>query len=670
MIMMNLKSTLWTLAFACVAVSCSDDVDDGLNNSEADSKGGYFMTVNIATGGGSSLTKASSNGEGDDYLDDEESEAKVYDVNVFLINSSAYTGTGTDTDLLGLLNMENASSVNIAGQGYTSIENGLIPGGGTEPNHDKVEVEMQLTEPIPGETSQTYQVFTVVNAGKKLSGITTLAQLRDFEYTNTTENGQNPVWSGTVASANKFVMSTHKMTGIPGNSVVTLSAENMDASNPAVTNVYVERLAARIDLKVADGLLNTGYTSTDATIGNDGTFKLTGYTVVNRWNGEGYLFKQVSPTVTGWADALPEATTAYGENDPKKYLGDEVWNESDKSAHTGSFNYVVEPKTRSKTGTDWLTTSYLNPFKEDGNLNTITSNNEWVTNMSNINSSTFSKIAYTKENTMTVNMQKNGYSTGVIFESEFTPGENFKVSKYSEGSITGEATLQEDNKTFLVANHQKGTSTQKVVYADVKTIAAMAFDGIDASSMTTDMYKGFMDGTWPSEDQELSTIQGLIAQMKESNKIEAAFKEYLSGIANADGASWATVKDDLDYDSFLTSDGGKALAVDGTVDADYIGTLFEDFGISYYNGGKSYHKFWIRHDNNGNNNVMGVMEFCIVRNNVYQLEVTGVRDLGDPLPYTPGKDDPDNPDESGEVSILVNIYVKNWVVRSNGGIIL
>lgn len=656
---MNFKSTLWALAFACAAVSCSDDVDDGLNNgSEADSKGGYFMTVNIATGGGSPLTKASSNGEGDDYLDDEENEAKVYDVNVFLINSSAYTGTGTDTDLLGLLNMDDATNVKIAGQGYTTIENGS-PSGGTEPDHDKVEVKMQLTEPIPGTSSETYQVFTVVNAGQELSGITTLDNLRTYLYTSA-------VWSDTDDSEDNFVMSTHKMTGIPGNSVVTLSAANMDASNPAVTNVYVERLAARIDLKVAEGLLNTGYTSSDATIGKNGTFKLTGYTVVNRWNGDSYLFKQVSPTVDKWDGDLPGEDAIYGQNDPKKYLGDEVWDKNDQ-ATTGSFNYVVEPNTRSKTGTNWLTGSYLNQFKADGNLNTITSENkEWVTNMSNIKSDEFSKIAYTKENTMTANMQKNGYSTGVIFESEFMPGDNFKVSKYSEGSIA-ESTLSDDDKTFLVANHQKGTSTQKVVYADVKTIAAMAFDGIDASSMTTDMYKGFMDETWPSEDQELSTIQGLIAQMKESNKIEAAFKEYLSGIANADGASWATVKDDLTYSkfiNFLKTEAG------GNLDIDNVGTLFKEFGVSYYKDGKSYHKFWIRHDNNGNNNVMGVMEFCIVRNNVYQLEVTGVRDLGDPLPYTPGKDDPDNPDESGEVSILVNIYVKNWVVRSNGGIIL
>ena len=664
---MNFKSTLWALAFACAAVSCSDDLENGPNNNEGnEEQGGYYMTVNIATGGGSSLTKA--NGEGNEYLDETDNEDKVHDVNVFLIKSSNYSGTGTDDkDLLGLLNMDNATNVKIAGQGFTSIKDGLTPDGGTEPNHDKVEVKMQLTEPIPGTSSEKYQVFTVVNAGKKLENITTLAQLRDFEYTNTTENGQNPVWTGAVASADKFVMSTHKMTGTPGNSVVTLSAANMDASNPAVTNVYVERLAARIDLKVAESLLSTGYTAGGATIGKNGTFKLTGYTVVNRWNGDSYLFKQVSPTVDKWNGDLPGEEAPYRQNDPKKYLGNEKWERTGTTTQ-GSFNYVVEPKTRSKTGTNWLTASYLNPFNKDGNLNTITSNNEWVTNMSNINSSTFSKIAYTKENTMTVNMQKNGYSTGVIFESEFTPNENFKVSKYSEGSITDEATLSGD-KTFLVANHQQSDgTTSKVVYADVKTIAAMAFDGISTSSMTEAMYKGFMDGTWPTtESNLLDDVKSLISQMKESNKVEAAFKKYLSGIANAKGVAWANVKDNLTYSEFInflnTEAGGK-------LDIDDVGTLFKEFGVSYYKGGKSYHKFWIRHDNNDNNNVMGVMEFCIVRNNVYQLDVTGVRDLGDPLPYTPGKDDPNNPDESGTVSIMVNIYVKDWVKRSNSNITL
>ena len=67
---------------------------------------------------------------------------------------------------------------------------------------------------------------------------------------------------------------------------------------------------------------------------------------------------------------------------------------------------------------------------------------------------------------------------------------------------------------------------------------------------------------------------------------------------------------------------------------------------------------------------VGVMEFCIVRNNVYQLYVTGVRGLGDPLPYTPGKDTPDKPDETDDVTIDVTIYVKDWVKRTNKDIII
>ena len=85
---------------------------------------------------------------------------------------------------------------------------------------------------------------------------------------------------------------------------------------------------------------------------------------------------------------------------------------------------------------------------------------------------------------------------------------------------------------------------------------------------------------------------------------------------------------------------------------------------------RSYHKFWIRHNDNGNDGLMGVMEFCIVRNNVYQLYVKGIRGLGDPLPYTPGKDDPGTPDESDDVTIDVTIYVKDWVKRTNKDIIL
>ena len=95
--------------------------------------------------------------------------------------------------------------------------------------------------------------------------------------------------------------------------------------------------------------------------------------------------------------------------------------------------------------------------------------------------------------------------------------------------------------------------------------------------------------------------------------------------------------------------------------------LYDDYNIAYYDGGVCYFPYWIQHANNGDDAFLGPMEYCIVRNNVYQLAVTGVKALGDPLPFL----EPENtPGESKQVYLSVQIYVKNWVVRSNAGIIL
>ena len=55
---------------------------------------------------------------------------------------------------------------------------------------------------------------------------------------------------------------------------------------------------------------------------------------------------------------------------------------------------------------------------------------------------------------------------------------------------------------------------------------------------------------------------------------------------------------------------------------------------------------------------MGVMEFAIVRNNLYRILVTNVSDIGEPLPDI----NPDTPDE-GETYLSVLLNVKPWIVR-------
>ena len=64
---------------------------------------------------------------------------------------------------------------------------------------------------------------------------------------------------------------------------------------------------------------------------------------------------------------------------------------------------------------------------------------------------------------------------------------------------------------------------------------------------------------------------------------------------------------------------------------------------------------------------MGPMEFAIVRNNIYDMTVTGINGLGESGIDVP---DPKKPDEDKTVKMNVTVKVKNWVVRTNGNIIL
>ena len=60
---------------------------------------------------------------------------------------------------------------------------------------------------------------------------------------------------------------------------------------------------------------------------------------------------------------------------------------------------------------------------------------------------------------------------------------------------------------------------------------------------------------------------------------------------------------------------------------------------------------------------MGVMEFGIVRNNLYRLLVTNVSGLG----YQEPNVNPDIPDE-GETYLKVVLNVKPWIVRDQTNI--
>lgn len=97
-----------------------------------------------------------------------------------------------------------------------------------------------------------------------------------------------------------------------------------------------------------------------------------------------------------------------------------------------------------------------------------------------------------------------------------------------------------------------------------------------------------------------------------------------------------------------------------------------NFDIRRFVDGYCYYKYWIKHlGGSADNSIMGAMEYAIVRNNVYKMEVTGVNGLGqgdtgkggndaDTSIVTPGDDC-----ETQTVYIQVKMTIKPWIVRKN-----
>lgn len=91
---------------------------------------------------------------------------------------------------------------------------------------------------------------------------------------------------------------------------------------------------------------------------------------------------------------------------------------------------------------------------------------------------------------------------------------------------------------------------------------------------------------------------------------------------------------------------------------------WKDKGVDFYKDGICYYHYMIKHVDNNDPTTMGIMEFGVVRNNVYKLAVTSINEIGATTPDIK----PENPDETEKAYIAVSITVKDWTVRSNENI--
>lgn len=680
--MMNFKSTLWALAFACAAVSCSDDVDDGLNNNEENELTGptTYMKVTINS---NVTTKATPTGgeEGDKPNGEigDESEYKVNDVTVILYTDAS---GNTPTQFTGDCKLVAAGYKD----GIADMETS------SELWHSRTTATVTITVTDPDEQNNfdgnTYGIIAVTNLGSK----TLLADRISSTDINTGAKLANFLQVKAWDTSNGFVMSTHNDTynsTAPSTAIfdqVTLKA-GVDATNAPTTSVHVERLAAKIRINEANDVNNFIYT-VNSGAETEAKVRLDQVAIVNKLTSGTYLLKRVTETLSDGSQDLPTDAT----NDI--LLGNEVAN-----LDGIGLNYVIDPWTRKKetktpsetnlgdrdalTGANLTlpptltnaTLSYDNDFVGDNYATMWTSFSD-VVSLSSYTGTFPLHLAYTQENTTSLKMQKNGYSTGAIFKATYFPKKWAATKTTVSGTTIGTVEAEEIDYNGAETGTDYDAISSTTAPADFKFYVYEGnvykdYEAIFNEFVWTqqESLDGVVGATiYSYSDFTAANIEGKAIKVADFfNHLLARFSDpfdYIDNLikkydTNGDGIYDSS---DDDYNTDKTFEAADAIDTYLTTNQTTINAV-----VLPYENGVCYYPYWIRHASNGIPTKMSVMEFAIVRNNIYDMTVTGISGLGLSGAEKP---DPGKDDEEDKYYFNVEIYVKNWVVRQNSDIIL
>lgn len=399
---------------------------------------------------------------------------------------------------------------------------------------------------------------------------------------------QTAAWTASESGCSNFVMTS------AADATLTLNSNPED--NPATAEVDVERMAARLDYKT------TGtYTCDDPAYESNNqkaTVEITGAALVNNLTAGSYLLKRVADDVKGTN---------------LSYLGDETADENGVAT-----NYVLDPWTTNKSKD--LYGEWFGNISQDPNY--------WAayvqqgTSVSD-GTETWQRIGYTLENTTAAEETGKRYSTGVVFKAKFYPK---GVANYNDG------------ETFFAY----GTK----IYASME-----------------DMMAGFYGSKFADLDNITNcTTWGEVKQFITSTLLTndpSGYNKYLEGLAEGkndaetvSGASltWSNyMKNECGYSASLNN-GVYSVTLDQNEDISTREAL-QPYGTRTYEDATCYYTWWVRHSNDNNDDAKGMMEYAIVRNNIYKLTVNSVYSLGGEVPE--------------DESLIVDVYVNDWLLLDN-----
>ena len=585
------------LLFAALLPSCSLIHDDDLDCQLYTEEGVPYAYVSIAihTAPSTPGTRAGDNPTGGEDGDGREPgqsyENEVNDITLFFYDAavatngvnSVPTGTEPPIPIVARLHLKADELQPQTGNSMTK-QTGAI------------EVEQLLV-------NHSYHVLAVVNGGEHYGeNFTTLSALQ-----NATETTLYTAPVTEEDTYSNFLMSSEKDENPP----LQIYSSN-SVTNPATTTIRVERVTARVDYRAVDP---NGGNDNVYEIKDVGIAKITGAMLVNTLNSDAksWLLKRVTVPEKGFTSDII-------------YLGDETPTPSGIAT-----NYVIDPLSRDKSDRD-MSASYDNYFNNISYDNAAEWENnfiegEKITDSENVD---WKRVGYPKENT--AEKGSRYYSTGIVFKAEVTltdANAPTTLFEYNGKVYTNlEAIMRvfegEDIWKLIIEGNWSADTWQNL------------HDNVVTRLLDNDPtgYKAFLQ-------DELAKQTDLSAEITSEELAALKWDAYcLSHLyyTNIDGTVSIDVK---------TDNGSTRLALSEVNQTD--GKL-PDQRIRTYKNGIAYYTYWIKHsndDNNANDGAGGgIMEYGIVRNNIYQLNVTGISGLGDDVP--------------GDRTLEINVTVRNW----------
>lgn len=580
-------------ALALMTASCSmhDDITDDCRQPESGIGGAGKAYIQLSFGlSDAQGTRANPTGgeDGDGQEAGQENENEVKSAVAFLFDGNATVNSPANTQIIAAVHFGNVTSQD--GKMWT-----------TETQQADVE-------------NGTYNVIVVANPGNDNWWSTAgyLGDVRDKIY--------KTAWTrATDGTYSDFLMA------LADEPVDKLVVENNPEDNPATITVDVERVAARVDYK-ADGdyKLEGDYHLTDANY-SGATVKILGATIINDYNAGSYLLKRVSED---WTAKVGNAV---------KYLGIE---------ETGTdglpTNYVIDPWTSEKTSANAELAQ--TPFTVDGeNVNAAglyadgsylysgSEDPEWWSTQINEGipitepggSEEWQLVGYTLENTTSKDNTAKTYNTGIAFKAQFNPGNAL------DGYQSGHTFFRYNDRLYTSLTAMMGQLNEQSNFANYFNTTVN-----DLKSKTWADVTRFCDNLSYDPVGLADYFTGL------QGKAEAT-----ANVGNGlDNVTWAAFLATLGVDENDLTDP----LINQYGHDDTRAMLYESSNgmlRTYYNG-YCYYIWWLRHSNNNDDETNGLMEYAVVRNNIYKVNVESVASIGGDVP--------------DDTEIKAHVYVKAW----------